>query len=73
MLGYNVPTEDDVQAFRAIVGPEGVLHDAGESGPDLSTYNRDWLGHYEGKSRVVLRPSDTSQVAEILQYCNKRR
>lgn len=35
--------------------------------------HRDWMGKYEGKSTVALRPKSTEQVSNILAYCNDRR
>lgn len=34
---------------------------------------RDWMGKYEGKSTVALRPKSTEQVSKILAHCNARR
>ena len=34
---------------------------------------RDWMGRYEGKSRVALRPKTTEQVSKLLAHCNERR
>lgn len=34
---------------------------------------RDWLGTHEGRSNVAILPSTTTQVSEVLSYCNKRR
>lgn len=34
---------------------------------------RDWMGKYEGASRVALKPRSTEQVSAILRHCNERR
>ena len=36
-------------------------------------YNNDWTGHYEGKSKLVLKPASTKEVSEILSYCNDKK
>lgn len=34
---------------------------------------RDWMGKYEGKSRLALKPQTTEQVSQILKHCNDRQ
>lgn len=34
---------------------------------------RDWMGKYEGASRVALKPRTTEQAAVLLRHCNQRR
>eukprot|EP00762_Andalucia_godoyi_P008003 ANDGO_03503.mRNA.1 mitochondrial Probable D-2-hydroxyglutarate dehydrogenase len=58
----------DVAYFKRIV--PSVLTGTAE---ELSRYNRDWMGKFMGSSGVVLRPTSTSQVSDILRYCNDRR
>ena len=52
-----------------MVGRAGVITDA----DDLVPYNSDWLRKYPGDSRVVVLPSSTEEVQEILRYCHQRR
>ena len=62
--------EDDVKHFRSVLrNPSAaVLRD-----PDtIATYNKDWMGLYEGHSTCILRPESTSEVASILSHCNSR-
>jgi D-2-hydroxyglutarate dehydrogenase len=34
---------------------------------------RDWMGKYQGASKLALRPKETQQVSEILAYCSLRK
>lgn len=43
-----------------------------ESGEDLRKYNEDWTKKYTGSTSLVLRPSTTQQMSEILRYCNSQ-
>lgn len=60
-------TADDLDAFRAIVGPEHVLTDA-----EAEPFNTDWLKTARGQSRVVLRPGSTKEVSALLRHCHAR-
>ena len=52
-------------ALEAAVGPEHVLGDR-----DLrASYETDWTGRFTGTARAVVRPADTSQVAQVLAAC----
>jgi D-lactate dehydrogenase (cytochrome) len=59
--------EDDVKHFRTFLGENGVLTE------DLRFYNVDWLGKYNGHSKIVLRPKTTEQVSQIMKHCHKRK
>lgn len=37
---------------------------------DLKGMNEDWMGKYQGNSKLALRPKNTEQVSQILRYCN---
>lgn len=41
-----------------------------ETSADLAGFNEDWMRKYRGNSQLVLKPRDTAQVSQILQYCN---
>ncbi|CEP02331.1 hypothetical protein PBRA_008915 [Plasmodiophora brassicae] len=62
-------TDADLAAFVGICGDDGVVRDADE----VAAYNQDWLRKYKGSGQLVLRPSSTDQVSQILRYCNGRR
>jgi FAD/FMN-containing dehydrogenase len=52
-------------ALQALVGPAHVLAD-----PALrASYETDWTGRFSGTSRLVVRPADTAQVAQVLAAC----
>jgi FAD/FMN-containing dehydrogenase len=55
-------------ALAAIVGARHVLSD-----PELvSAYERDYTGRFYGRARLVVRPADTAQVAEVMAECARR-
>ncbi|KAL1916271.1 uncharacterized protein VTP21DRAFT_5888 [Calcarisporiella thermophila] len=71
---YKQVTREDVDYFREILPHNSVLY-AGENGvseEDLAPYNIDWFKLYRGRSPLVLQPSTTEEVSEILKYCNKQ-
>lgn len=37
---------------------------------DITLYNQDWMKKYKGSSPLVLFPTSTKQVSQILSYCN---
>ncbi|OLZ70908.1 hypothetical protein AV521_12955 [Streptomyces sp. IMTB 2501] len=51
--------------LSAVVGPAHVLSD-----PALrAAYETDFTGRYAGRSRLVVRPADTAEVAEVVRIC----
>mmetsp|Transcript_21247 Transcript_21247/g.23074 ORF Transcript_21247/g.23074 Transcript_21247/m.23074 type:complete len:305 (+) Transcript_21247:90-1004(+) len=65
--------ESHLPSFKTILGnKEGsiVLSDSAKS-DELIRYNQDWTKKYFGKSRIVLKPSSTEEVSEVLTYCQK--
>lgn len=48
-----------------------TLGDNEISNDDLQPFNVDWMKKYKGQSKVVLKPQTTSQVSQILKYCNQ--
>ncbi|KAI9193563.1 uncharacterized protein BJ171DRAFT_525038 [Polychytrium aggregatum] len=65
---FKAVDSQDLEHFRSIIGPQGVLTDKDEIEP----FNEDWLRKYRGKTTVVLRPKTSQQVADILKYCNSQ-
>jgi len=70
----NVPhfaklTPDDTAFFRQTCGDEYVSVDA----DDLKTYGSDETEDLNFPPEVIVKPSTTQQVAEIMRYCNDRR
>jgi FAD/FMN-containing dehydrogenase len=63
------PSAETLAAFAAIVGDKGVL--TGDT--DKAPYLTEWRGLWHGKTPMVLRPSTTQQVSEILKIANTAR
>jgi len=68
---YSALQPSDVKFFRDLLGDAGVLADGGDE-DELRKYNRDWMGKWEGRSRCVLKPASTDEVASVLKYANER-
>ncbi|ORX91796.1 hypothetical protein K493DRAFT_303790 [Basidiobolus meristosporus CBS 931.73] len=68
-------TSQDIQYFKSILAPEGVLVNDGVRADeyDLLSYNQDWFRSFRGKSQVVLKPRTTEQVSKLVSYCNAER
>ena len=58
-----------LDACRAIVGAGHVL----TTDADTSPYLTDWRGRFTGRTRAVLRPADTAQVAALVRQCAQYR
>jgi FAD/FMN-containing dehydrogenase len=53
------------RALAEVVGERHALDD-----PELrAPYERDWTGRFGGAARVVVRPADTAEVAEVVRVC----
>jgi glycolate oxidase len=59
-------TFQDLEAFTRIVAKENIFCDA----ETLKVYSHDWTEDFEFPPEVVLKPTSTSAVSEILLYCN---
>ncbi|MEV0176960.1 FAD-binding oxidoreductase [Streptomyces sp. NPDC050803] len=60
-------TDRLAQQLAAVVGAAHVLSD-----PALcASYETDFTGRYAGRARLVVRPADTAQVAEVLRLCHR--
>ncbi len=58
-------TETLAAALAAVVGPAHVLTD-----PDMTaSYAVDWTGRFRGEARLVVRPGDAGEVAEVVRRC----
>lgn len=57
--------------FRSVLqnAPSALI----DSADELEAFNEDWMRKYRGKARLVLKPSTTQHVQQILAYCNERR
>jgi FAD/FMN-containing dehydrogenase len=36
---------------------------------ELKGFNDDWMGKYHGKSKIVVKPRSTEEVAKVMAYC----
>ena len=52
-----------IQEFQRIVGTNHALQEEALT----NSYTTDWTGRFQGKSPMVLRPADTSQVSELVK------
>ncbi|KAJ9172725.1 hypothetical protein P3X46_015935 [Hevea brasiliensis] len=59
---------DDVTYFKGVLGEKNVVQDEDR----LEFVNADWMHKYKGSSRLLLLPTTTDQVSQILKYCNSR-
>ncbi|MGW1545011.1 FAD-binding oxidoreductase [Streptomyces sp. NPDC002309] len=59
-------TDRLAQQLSAAVGPAHVLADPAL----LASYETDFTGRHRGRARLVVRPADTAQVAEVLRRCH---
>ncbi|RQO58570.1 hydroxyacid dehydrogenase [Paucibacter sp. KBW04] len=54
--------------LQALLGEGGLLQSPAH---DLSAYENDWRGRYQGRALAVARPANTEQVAAVLRCCAK--
>ncbi|EOA05586.1 FAD dependent oxidase [Herbaspirillum frisingense GSF30] len=59
-------TQELIRQLHAIVGDAGLVTDAEAQAP----YLKDWLGKWQGRVAVVVRPADTAQTAEVVRLCH---
>ncbi|XP_077247811.1 FAD-linked oxidases family protein isoform X2 [Tasmannia lanceolata] len=62
-------TSDDIFYFKDILGEKNVIQDEDK----LLAANLDWMRKYKGSSQLLLQPSSTEEISQILKYCNSRR
>ena len=65
MSDFDPPDEAFLETLKAIVGDGGW-----KSGADIQRYFEDPRGRFTGQGCLVVLPSDTRQVAEIVKHCN---
>ena len=71
------PNIDNLSYFRSILSTNEIIttidNSDSSSRDDITPYNSDWTNRYRGQSSLVLKPSSTSQVSDILSYCHSRQ
>jgi FAD/FMN-containing dehydrogenase len=55
-----------IEQLRAAVGPAGLITDAQAQAP----YTTDWLGKWQGRVPVVVRPANTLEAATVVRLCH---
>ncbi|MDR3536607.1 MAG: FAD-binding oxidoreductase [Acetobacteraceae bacterium] len=58
-------TDRLLDAIRTIVGATGLLTDPSDTAP----YAEDWRKLYQGRTRAVIRPANTQELAEVVKLC----
>ncbi|KAL8240529.1 hypothetical protein R6Q59_013884 [Mikania micrantha] len=65
---FSTINNDDLIYFEKILGPKKVIQDHEE----LQTANTDWMHKYKGSSKLMIQPENTTELSQILEYCNSR-
>jgi FAD/FMN-containing dehydrogenase len=71
-MGFANQTAESVpalEAFRAALGPAGVMAEADQ----MAGYLRDWGGDYRGRTLCVLRPASVAEVQSVVHLCRTHR
>lgn len=55
-----------IDQLQTVVGPAGLVTDAAAQAP----YTRDWLGKWQGRVPVVVRPATTAETAAVVRICH---
>ncbi|CAH0557516.1 unnamed protein product [Brassicogethes aeneus] len=66
---YNYLDESHINFFRDLLGETRIIMDLS----DLEKYNVDWFKQCRGSSGLVLKPKNTEEVSQILNFCNNNR
>lgn len=59
-------TDTQLNELRGILGPEYV-----KTGADTARWSRDWPGHAHWTPLAVVRPANTQDVAQVVQWANR--
>jgi FAD/FMN-containing dehydrogenase len=54
-----------IDQLASVVGPAGIVTDAEAQ----AGYTRDWLGKWQGRVPVVVRPANTAEAAAVVRIC----
>jgi hypothetical protein len=69
---FTSPTSEHVAHLRSLLSSKSSLlstFDESASAEELDGFNVDWMGKYKGQSRVVVKPKNTQEVADVMKYC----
>lgn len=61
-------TDECISAFRAELGPKGVVEDP----DDIDPWLHDWRGRYHGAARAILAPASTEEVAAAVRLATEK-
>lgn len=64
-MNRNSDLSEAFKALKSIVGSNNFIDNAKE----MSGYLTDWRNHFSGQSPLILKPSNTKMVSEILSIC----
>jgi (R)-2-hydroxyglutarate---pyruvate transhydrogenase len=66
-------TPKHVQFFKTLFKNENAIIDGvtADAKDDIEAFNSDWMRKYRGHTTLVLKPDNTSEVSQILKYCNE--
>ncbi|KAH8151047.1 uncharacterized protein LAJ45_04748 [Morchella importuna] len=67
---FSTITADDIAHFQSICPV--LSPSTGHTASDLDPFNTDWMRKYRGQTTLVLKPTSTHQVSQILTYCHAR-
>ena len=56
-----------INQLHAVVGQAGLITDSQAQ----ASYTRDWLGKWQGKVPVVVRPASTAETAAVVRVCHE--
>ncbi|KAL5612975.1 hypothetical protein BROUX41_003947 [Berkeleyomyces rouxiae] len=72
---FGALTVEHVAHFKNILGSESAVIDGvtTDATGDIAPFNEDWMRKYRGQGRLVLRPTTTEQISQILSYCNEHK
>ena len=66
-MNFSLPTSETLQRLAAIVGDKGVIRDAEAQAP----YLQEWRGLWQGKTPLILRPTNTDEVSRLLAIAHE--
>lgn len=65
---FKTVSEADISKFESLIGKENVICE----GDEIQPYVKDFTNKYVGIGSIVLTPTTTEQISEVLKYCNEQ-